>query len=55
MNKDNKLYDAIKTDNIFSLITEMNKLKIRREDIVQFICNDNNYILIFCYDNGRES
>ena len=50
----NKLYDAIKTNNIYSLVTEMNKLKIKREDIVQFICNNDNYILIFQFNDGRE-
>lgn len=53
MKESDKMYDAIKTNNIYSLITEMNQLKIKREDIVQFICNENNYILIFQFDNGR--
>jgi hypothetical protein len=52
--EDKKLYDAIKTDNIYSLVTEMNKLKLKREDIVQFICNNNSYILIFQFEDGRE-
>lgn len=49
-----KRYDAIKASNIYSLVTEMNKLKIKREDIVQFICNDDNYILIFQFEDGRK-
>lgn len=51
---DNKLYDAIKADNIYSLISEMNKLSINRDDIVQFICNNNSYILIFQFKDGRK-
>ena len=49
-----KRYDAIKTSNIYFLIDEMNKLNIRREDIVQFICNKDGYILIFQFEDGRE-
>lgn len=54
MKEKTKSYDAIKTNNIYSLITEMNKLKVKREDIVQFMCNNNDYIVIFQFEDGRE-
>lgn len=54
MKEKTKAYDAIKTNNIYSLITEMNKLKVKREDIVQFMCNNNDYIVIFQFEDGRE-
>lgn len=49
-----KRYDAIKTNNIYLLVEEMNKLNIKRENIVQFICNNDGYILIFQFEDGRE-
>lgn len=54
MKEKTKLYDAIRTDNIYSLVAEMNRLEIKREDIVQFICNGTGYILIFQFEDGRE-
>ena len=49
-----KRYDAIRANNIYFLVDEMNKLNIKREDIVQFICNNDGYILIFQFEDGRE-
>lgn len=53
MENKKKLYDAIRTDNIYFLVSEMNKIDIKREDIVQFICNDTGYILIFQFEDGK--
>ncbi|MBQ9391977.1 MAG: hypothetical protein IJU02_07280 [Lachnospiraceae bacterium] len=37
---------VIKASTIRSLVELMNKEKISKDDIVQFVCNDNEYIVM---------